>query len=76
MVSKKCSAERAKEITKRISAMVARDLRPISMVEGDGFKHLMSYVEPGYTVPSHTNIASVCRRLYDQLKDKIGDCRS
>ena len=35
--AKKCPAERAEEITRRIAEMVARDLRPISIVEGAGF---------------------------------------
>ena len=75
---KKCPAERAEEITRRIAEMVARDLRPISIVEGVGFKHLFSYVEPGYRVPSHTHIATVCRRLYnvqkERLKEEIAGC--
>ena len=32
--------------------MVARNLQPISIVEGAGFKHLLSYLEPRYRVPS------------------------
>ena len=35
--AKKCPAEHAEEITRRIAEMVARDLRPISIVEGAGF---------------------------------------
>ena len=31
----------------------------------------MLYVEPGYTVPSHTHISSVCRRVYDAEKDRL-----
>ena len=76
--AKKCPAERAEEITRRIAEVVARDLRPISIVEGAGFKHLLSYLEPGYRVPSHTHIATVCRRLYnvqkERLKKEITDC--
>ena len=39
--AKKCSAKRA-EITRKIADVVARDLWPISIVEGAGFKHLLS----------------------------------
>uniref|UniRef100_A0A1X7SFL6 BED-type domain-containing protein n=1 Tax=Amphimedon queenslandica TaxID=400682 RepID=A0A1X7SFL6_AMPQE len=70
-VQKKCPAERSKEITKRIAEMVARDLRPLSLVEGEGFKRLMNYVEPGYTVPSHTHVTTICRRMYSELKEKL-----
>jgi hypothetical protein len=69
--TKKCPAERAEEITRRIAEVVARDLRPISIVEGAGFKHLLSYLEPGYRVPSHTHIATVCRRLYNTQKERL-----
>ena len=71
VIQKKCPAERSKEITKRIAEMVARDLRPLSIVEGEGFKRLMNYVEPGYTVPSHTHITTICRHLYSELKEKL-----
>ena len=65
--AKKCSAE----ITRRIVELVARDLQPISIVEGAGFKHLLSYLEPGYHIPSHTHIATVCRRLYNPQKERL-----
>ena len=80
VVSKKCSTARASEITRRIAEMAARDLRPLSIVEGSGFKSLMSYVEPGYVVPSRTHIAAVCRRLYntqrEKLQETVSSCES
>ncbi len=69
--TKKCSVEHAKEITERIAMFVARDLRPISVVDGDGFKSLMKYVEPGYRVPSHTHMSKVCHRLYEFEKENL-----
>ena len=51
--------------------MVARDLRPISIIEGAGFRHLLSYLEPEYRVPSHTHIATVCCRLYNAQKERL-----
>ena len=63
VASKKCSSARSKEITKRIAEMVAKDLRSISIVAGYGFQNLMSYVEPGYTVPSHTHCYCVSASL-------------
>ena len=64
----KCSTARSNEITRRIAEMVARDLRPISLVAGDGFNNLMSYIE---TVPSHTHIATVCHRIHETEKDRL-----
>lgn len=39
--AKKCSAECAEEITSRMAEMVARDMWPISVIEGVGFKNLL-----------------------------------
>ena len=44
MNTKNCPWEWADEIAKRIAEMVATDLRPISIVEGYGFKRLVSYM--------------------------------
>ena len=51
--------------------MVARDLRSISIVEGAGFKHLLNYVEPGYTPSLHTDIVAECCHLYDSKKKRF-----
>ena len=69
--AKKYSAECVEEITRRIADTVARDLWPITIVEGADFKHLLSYLEPRYRVSSHTHIATVCRRLYNTQKERF-----
>ena len=75
---KKCSAQHAEEITTRTAEMVSRDQRPISILEGVGFKNLLSYLGTGYCVPSHTPTATVCRHLYnvqkERFKEEIADC--
>ena len=48
----KCSEARTKSITDRVSQMIVQDLRPIRLVECEGFRNLLSYLEPGYTLPS------------------------
>ena len=45
---KRCSDGRAKEITDRIANFVALDMRPVRVVEGEGFIKMMAYLEPGY----------------------------
>ena len=64
----KCPDSRAKRISELIANMVARDLRPAAVVEGDGFKALMKFIEPGYKAPSATHIATVIRRQYEAAK--------
>ena len=48
----KLSKARSAEIDRRIAAFVACDGRPISTVEGDGFRDLITYIEPDYDVKS------------------------
>ncbi len=43
---------------------MAHDLRPVSIVEGDGFKNLLQFMEPGYRAPYHTLISKICRDIY------------
>lgn len=45
------SEKRKRDITDKIAEFVALDMRPVNIVEGDGFKELMRTLEPGYTVP-------------------------
>ena len=68
MIRGKCPESRAKRITELIADMVARDLRPAAVVEGDGFKALLKFIEPGYKVPSATHIAHVVRRQHEGAK--------
>ena len=51
--------------------MVARDLRPVSVVKGDSFRQLINYIEPNYRVPSRPHIRSVCQKLYTSAKEKL-----
>ncbi|KAK0152134.1 hypothetical protein N1851_006500 [Merluccius polli] len=45
------SEKRKREITDKIAEFVGLDMRPVNIVEGEGFKELMRTLEPGYTVP-------------------------
>ena len=51
----RCSEAHKRNITSLILDMVATDLRPLRLVESEGFKMLMEYLEPGYNVPSATH---------------------
>ena len=43
-----------------------------------GFQESIRYLDPGYCVPSHTHIATVCHHLYNVQKERlmkeIADC--
>ena len=52
-----------------IAELVARDLRPLSIVEDDGFQLHLRYVEPNYQVPSRPHVKSVCQKLYHSERE-------
>ena len=61
----------ATQITELIAELVARDLRPLSVVEGEGFRQLLKYIEPNYQVPSRPHVPTVCQKLYASVKEKL-----
>ena len=67
----KCPPARAKKITELVALMVARDLRPAAIVDGEGFKRLLSFLEPGYVIPSSVHLMDVVRRKYAMAKEKL-----
>ena len=50
----KVSPARSTSCDDRVVESVCRDLRPASVVTGDGFLSLVNFLEPGYRVPSVT----------------------
>ena len=42
--------------------VLARDLRPISTVDGKGFQQLLHFTELGYKIPSCLYLTATCRR--------------
>ncbi|KAL6483820.1 hypothetical protein MHYP_G00086920 [Metynnis hypsauchen] len=46
------TSARAKAITNAIGLFIAADLQPYSVVENAGFKHLISVLEPRYSIPT------------------------
>ena len=69
--AQKCSKEKEKEITYRILYMICEDLRPVRMVECTGFKSLMSYLEPGYQIPSRKYFTRLLQQQYLSCKEVL-----
>ena len=67
----KCPAARAKRITELLALMIARDLRPAAIVDGEGFKRVLSFLEPGYVIPSSVHLMDVVHRKYTMAKEKL-----
>ncbi|XP_069140012.1 E3 SUMO-protein ligase ZBED1-like [Argopecten irradians] len=51
--------------------MCALDVRPTSIVNGEGFKDFVSALNPNYHVPSHTTINKHVSLLYDEAKEAL-----
>ncbi len=69
----KSDARRAEQTTVNITEMIAQDMLPISFVEGKGFRTLMEFVEPEFTVPSRKTITARLEKLFD---DNVRELRS
>ena len=59
---------RAKRIRSKVGKMIAIDCQPISIVDHEGFKSLVTTLEPKYQMPSRkyfseTVIPSIARRI-------------
>ena len=66
-----CSEAKAKEITNCILNLTCMDIRPVKMVECEGFKRLLSYLEPGYTIPSRKHFTKLLRLKHASCTEKL-----
>ena len=66
-----CPRTRSKAITDRVAGVIIKDLRLISLVDWEGFQSLMSFVEPGYHLPSATYFTKVIELKYQEAVTKV-----
>ena len=67
----KTSKERTDNINSLIVGFIARDLRPVNIVNGQGFHALIAYLEPGYQIPTDRYFMGLIERKYAELKEKV-----
>ena len=67
----KCSDARMKDITDRVTQMIVQDLRPIRIVECDGFRNLISYLEPGYALPCRKQFTADINLKHARCKEVL-----
>ena len=58
-------------ITQAIADMIVADYVPLSIVEGEGFRNLMSIVAPDYTVPCRKTVRTRIQRRYDVEREAL-----
>ena len=63
---------RSNAITRSVAAYIVGDLRPLSVVEGQGFKAMVETLEPRYHLPGRTHFSNtVIPQLYDESVLKV-----
>lgn len=59
------------EVRRAIAEFIIIDEQPFRVVEGEGFKRLMSLILPNYNLPSRITVARQCLRIYQEEKPKL-----
>lgn len=65
------SEKRKREITDKIAEFIALDMRPVNVVDGEGFKELMRTPEPGYTVPKRETVMHAVDAKYASMRAEV-----
>ncbi|CAM4597671.1 unnamed protein product [Leuciscus chuanchicus] len=64
---------RRRKITDLLVNFIVKDVRPISTLSGEGFKDIIQYFEPGYTIPCHRTVWSNIMHQYNTVRATIMD---
>ncbi len=59
------------KLNRALALMMALDIRPLSLVEGEGFRYFCHLLNPLYKVPGRNTIKSHLKFLYDDAKQKF-----
>ena len=62
---------RSDQITQSLALMCALDARPLSIVEGAGFKNFIHTINPDYKLPGRTTIRKHLHKLYQDAKAEV-----
>ena len=66
------NSDRNKQITAAIGYFLAKDMHPISTVEGEGFKNLMQTLDKRYALPSRHHFSRVVLpNMYDKCRKEV-----
>ncbi|XP_053268172.1 tRNA (cytosine(38)-C(5))-methyltransferase isoform X1 [Pleuronectes platessa] len=66
-----CTPQQASVLTDSVLNMLVTDMRPLSMVEDDGFRTMIHTFYPGYTLPSRTHFTRLMERKYEQTFNAV-----
>ena len=66
-----CDDKRANEITKPIVNMIVKDMLPLSLADGEGFREVMGFIEPGYRIPSRKTLTNCLEQQFAEKKAEL-----
>lgn len=58
-------------ITQAILFMICKDYQPISIVENEGFRHLLETIAPLYPIPSRKTLTNLLETKYDIVSNLV-----
>ncbi|XP_073701142.1 E3 SUMO-protein ligase ZBED1-like [Garra rufa] len=71
------TSTRTTKITQSVLSFICKDMRPLSVVENEGFRNMLTTLEPRYTIPSRQHITDIALpKLYGQVKATVLDSLS
>ena len=67
------STSKLESCHRHLALMCARDLRPLSIVEGDGFRGFVHAINADYKLPTRKTIKLYLTRIYEEEKGELID---
>ena len=50
---------------------ITENTHPLSIMADSGLEHLLAFLEPSFTIPSRTHLASIIKQRYEQGKKEL-----
>ena len=66
-----CTPQEAAVYTNSIVSMIVKDMRPLAIVEGEGFREMVNTFHSGYTLPSRRYFTDLMEKKYMSTMDKV-----
>lgn len=71
MCKKALTPQECSTLTDTVLNMLVKDMRPLAMVEGEGFQQMLKLFNPGYTIPSRTHFSKLLEKKYEDTVNQV-----
>ncbi|XP_029986274.1 zinc finger BED domain-containing protein 1-like [Sphaeramia orbicularis] len=65
------TASRKQILDEAVLNFVLKDCRPLSIVEGEGFRELLQVLEPSYVLPTRKTVKEMVAQKYGEEQDRV-----